>query len=107
MRRLLCRLLVITMALAPWQPVSAAMIDTDRAAIASALEREDVARALQSFGVDAESARMRAAALTDDEARELAARIESAPAAGGSVLPFLLWFGIALVIYLYVWRRDR
>lgn len=68
-----------------------------RAHLRSALERADVAAALQAHGVDLAAARARAAALTDAEADALAAQIDSAPA-GGDVLGTIVFLFVLLLI---------
>jgi hypothetical protein len=87
-------------------PVHAGMLSTDsavasasteRARVASFLDREEVRAQLEANGVSLESAKARVAALTDDEARQLASQIDSLPA-GGSVLGILFTVFIVLLI---------
>ncbi|OGA20858.1 MAG: hypothetical protein A3I01_12265 [Betaproteobacteria bacterium RIFCSPLOWO2_02_FULL_65_24] len=61
------------------------------------LDRAEVRAQLQSLGVDADSAVSRVDALTDDEAKDLAARIDQMPA-GGNVLGVVLAVFIILLI---------
>jgi hypothetical protein len=56
--------------------------DANRAKIESFLQRADAAGKLQEHGVSAQDAKNRVAALSDGEARELAAQIDSLPAGG-------------------------
>ena len=56
-----------------------------RARIATFLDRDDVREVLERYDVDPAEAKARAAALTDAEASELAARLESMPAGGNTV----------------------
>jgi len=104
LRRLLAVLLIATTA-ATALPAQAALIATeaaagDRARIAAALEREDVRTQLAARGVSQEEVRLRVAALTDDEAAALAARIDALPAGGIDVL------GAALVVFLVLLFTD-
>jgi hypothetical protein len=91
---------------APSQEATAAqLITTEQAAatsagharLAQALQRADVAAALQARGVNLESARARVAALTDAEAAQVAAEIDKAPA-GGEVLGTIVFIFVLLLI---------
>lgn len=62
------------------------------------LDRADVAAALRERGVSPEQARARVAALTDDEAAQVAAQIDSAPAGGTDVLGTLVFIFVLLLI---------
>lgn len=66
------------------------------ARLAAALARADVREAMQRHGVDPATALERVAALTDDEAGQLAERIDTAPA-GGVIGALLLVFFVLLV----------
>lgn len=85
-------------------PATAGVVTTDQMStgaqherVKSFLDRADVRAQLESLGVDANSARDRVAALTDDEASQLAARIDELPA-GGNVLGILFAIFIILLI---------
>src|SRR5947209_8389743 len=89
MKALLCRLLIVMMAWTPFQMAQAGMIGTDqvvstsqadRGAVLGFVGRADVASQLQSFGLDTSTAKDRVAAMTDEEVRYLAGRIQSMPA---------------------------
>lgn len=56
--------------------------DSNRAKIASFLDRANAAGKLQEHGVSAQDAKSRVAALSDSEARDLARQIDSLPAGG-------------------------
>ena len=71
---------------------------TERERIGSFLDRTEVRARLQVLGVDADAARARVDALTDNEARDLAARIDQLPAGGSDVLGVLLVIFIVLLI---------
>jgi len=73
-----------------------------KARIASLLERSDVQAQLQSLGVNPVDAKARVAALSDDEAAQLAARFDSLPAAGdGGAL-----VGAIVLIFLVLLLTD-
>ena len=106
MKKAISRLLVVLMAWTPYQAANAGMIETDRATVLQFVQRDDVRRELQALGVDPAAAAERVAALSDQEVNALANRIDSLPAGGSTVVPILGWILLAVVIYLYVWRRD-
>jgi hypothetical protein len=110
--RSLCRLLIALMAIAPYQVAQAGMIGTD-AVVASASQAErntvlnfvtrgDVASQLQALGIDPASAQDRVAAMSDEEVRSMAARIDAMPAGGDAVGVLLLILVLAAI--WYVWR---
>jgi hypothetical protein len=107
LRRLVASLLVVSIAgLGLPLPVHAGMIGTDttlasaeRGRIVTFLEREDVRQQLQSRGVSPSDVKARVAALTDDEAAQVAANIDSLPA-GGDVL------GVLLIVFLVLLLTD-
>jgi len=66
--------------------------------IAGVLERADVRSQLQAHGVNPADVQARVAALTDEEAADLAARIDSLPAGGISILGAILVVFIVLLI---------
>lgn len=89
-------------------PAQAGMLPTDavintgaKERIVSLLERSDVRAQLESLGVSPAEAKARVAALTNDEAAQLAAKIDSMPAgadAAGSLIGALLLVFIVLLI---------
>ena len=85
-------------------PASAGIVSTDqlsagaeRERVLSFLDRQEVRAKLQSLGVDADSTKARVDALTDQEAKDLAAKIDQLPA-GGDILGILLVIFIILLI---------
>jgi hypothetical protein len=87
-------------------PASAGIVTTDQAGAAAQrervlgfLDRQEVRAKLQSLGVDANAAKARVDALTDQEAQDLAARIDQLPA-GGDVL------GVVFVIFIILLVTD-
>jgi hypothetical protein len=110
MKRILCSLLIAVTAFAPLQTVQAGMIGTataaDRAAVAAFVARADVARQLESLGVDSATALERVAALDDEAVADLSGRIQQLPAgadAGGIVAWILI---IALVWYFFFRKKP-
>ena len=106
--RFVAGLLIVSLAgLGSPLPVQAGMVSTETAVagaererVASFLERADVRAQLQAQGVDAMQAKARVAALTDEEAAALAARIDALPAGGADVL------GVILVVFLVLLLTD-
>ena len=103
-RRLLASALIVSIAGASLpMPAQAAMLGTDialtgapsaeRERIASLLDRADVRARLNAHGVSPADVQARVAALTDEEAAQMAAHIDSLPAGGilgAIVLVFLV-----------------
>jgi hypothetical protein len=69
-----------------------------RALLERTLDRADVAAALEARGVSVQAARARVAALTDDEAVQVAAQIDSAPAGADGVLGTIVFIFVLLLI---------
>lgn len=112
--RMLCRLLMVLMIWSPMQMAQAGMIGTDQLVVASAnadrttvlefLGRADVANQLQSFGLDAKSAKDRVAAMTDQEVQMLAGKINSMPAGADSTGIILLLIIVGVAVW-WIWFR--
>lgn len=112
--RMLCRLLMLLMIWTPMQLAQAGMIGTDQLVTASAnadrttvlefLGRADVANQLQSFGLDAKSAKDRVAAMTDQEVQMLAGKINSMPAGADSTGIILLLLIVGVAVW-WIWFR--
>jgi uncharacterized membrane protein len=107
------RVLIVLMAWTPYQMAHAGMIGTDqvvqtsqsdRGEVLSFLSRSDVAGQLQTFGLDASTAKDRVAAMTDEEVRYLAGRISSEPAGASSGGTLLLIIIIVAVVW-WAWKR--
>ena len=110
--RAVCRLLITLAIWAPYQSAQAGMIGTEQFAQAAPAERgtmlnvvsrSDLASQLQAFGLDPATAKERVAAMTDDEVRQLAGKISSAPA-GADVAGLLLLIVVIAVIW-WAWKR--
>ena len=109
MKRIFICMLVTTFGFVGFtQTVQAAMIGTEqvhaaniaqqnRARIAAALDRPEVMAQLEQMGVSKTDAQERVAALTDEEAANLAGQIDSLPAGGDVVGALVLIFVILLV----------
>ena len=93
----------------PMQSAFAVMVDTnqtvshelagqDSAKINAFLDRADVLAQLQKQGVTANEAKARVYALTDDEAHNIAGKLNTLPAGGDGVLGVLLTIFIVLLI---------
>ncbi len=103
--RCIARLLIVcTVGMGLPLPASAGIVSTDqivagveRDQIRDFLDRAEIQAQMQSMGVDVAAARARVDALTDEETRDLAARIGELPA-GGSVLGVLFAVFIILLI---------
>ena len=113
MKNILCRFLIVLMAWMPYQMAQAGMIGTDQAVAASSqadrnavlgfVSRSDVAGRLQSFGLDPAGAKDRVAAMTDEEVRTLAGRIDALPAGANGAGVLIL---ILLVVVVW-WVAKR
>ena len=102
MRRLIASLLVICIAMP--LPSQAAMVATENALagaqhaqVQRLLERADVQARLEAYGVNAADVKARVAAMNDDEAAALAARIDSLPAGGDLIGAVVLVFLVLLL----------
>jgi hypothetical protein len=101
MKRMLALLVAFCIAGASL-PAQADMIatPTEREVLLHALDRAEVQRQLQAYGVTLDQAKARVAAMSDAEAAALAARIDELPAGGASIL------GVALVVFLVLLLTD-
>ena len=109
--RTLCRLLIVLMAWTPFHLAHAGIISTDQAvstaqtdrtAVLNLVSRSDVARQLQSFGVDPATAKDRIAALTDEEVSSLAGKLHAVPAGGDGLVVLLL---VGVILWLVFWKK--
>ena len=114
--RMICRFLMVSMVLLPFQTIHAGMIGTDqvaaaasaqadRASVLNMVNRSDVASQLQTLGVNPNVARDRVAAMTDEEIRALAGKLDLLPAgARGSGWAWAAAVIIVIIIW-YNWKR--
>ena len=110
---MISRLLVVSMLMLPFQAIHAGMVGTEqvsaaasvqasRDALLGTLARAEVASQLQSLGIDANAAKARVGAMTDDEVRTLASQIDALPAGAMSGWAWAaIIAGVVLVWYLY------
>jgi len=113
MKRLICRMLVLLMIWTPYQVAQAGMIGTDqvvqsstameRSTVLNFVSRADVAGQLAAMGLDVSTAKDRVAAMTDDEVRSLAGKINAMPA-GADASGLLILILIIAVIW-WAWKR--
>jgi hypothetical protein len=112
MKRIICRMLVLLMIWTPYQVAQAGMIGTDqvvqtssaeRGAVLNFVSRTDVAGQLASMGLDPATAKDRVAAMTDEEVRYIAGKINAMPA-GADAAGLLLLIIIIAVIW-WAWKR--
>lgn len=109
--RAVCRLLIVLAIGGSYTQAQAGLIATPdalqaapaRATVHEFLGRADVARQLQGLGLDAASAKDRVAALSDDEVRSLAGRINALPA-GADVAGILLLVVVVAFVW-WAWKR--
>ena len=95
----------------PVAPGQAALIGTDqvinqadrapRERVVAFMARDDVRAQLEAFGVPPEEARKRVAALSDDEIRQIAGRLDTLPA-GEGVLETILIVGVVVFVVLLI-----
>jgi len=94
-----------------WAPAHAAMVNTDeilkqnldRERINMLLDRSEVRKQLEAWGVKSEEAKAWIDSLTDQEIAEIVARIDQMPA-GGSALGTLV--GAALLVFFVLLITD-
>jgi hypothetical protein len=69
----------------------------ERERLAAVLQREDVRRQMEAFGVDREEAMARLASLSDAEVRQVAGRIDELPAGQSFIAGVLIIAGAVLI----------
>lgn len=115
-RRFICRLLVVSTIVLPYSaPTRAGMIGTgqaigsveaQRGKVESFVARADVQSRLAALGVEATAVSERVNALTDDEAQQVAGRIDTLPA-GGVATEVALAVILILLLFIFVFDRKR
>jgi len=107
--RMICRLLIASVMVLSVQTAQAGMIGADqvtsaagaqseRNTVLNALSRSAVTSELQALGVDSQAVRDRVAAMSDEELRSLAGKINSLPAGGEGLVVVVLLVLLVLVI---------
>jgi hypothetical protein len=106
-RRAVAGLLVVCLSAAGMAPAYAGIVGSDaviagatRSQVAGVLERSEVQARLQAMGVDPAQVKARVAALSDEEAAQLSARLDELPAGGADVL------GVLLIVFLVLLFTD-
>ena len=112
-----CRVLVVAMMTLSFQTAHAGMIGTEQAAaeggaatqrslVMSVLDRAETAAQLQAQGIDPAMARERVASMTDQEVRQLAGDMQTAPAGAGlNSGGWLAVIVIAGLIWYFAFRK--
>lgn len=108
--RALCRALICLVLSNAALPAQAGLLSTaaavpqpERGAVLALLGRAELAGELQALGIDPAAAKARVAALSDDEVRSLADRINAAPAGADAAGILLLVVVVALI--WWAWKR--
>lgn len=106
-RRFVASLLVLCVSATGTLPAYAGIVGTETVIagahsgkLAGVVQRADVQARLQAMGVDPREVEARVAALSDEEAAQLAARLEELPAGGSDVL------GVLLIVFLVLLFTD-
>lgn len=116
---MICRLLVVSMTFLSVHSAHAGMIGVDQAmagsggqaereAVLRLMSRSEVSSQFQSLGLDVQTARERVAAMTDEEVRNLAGKLETLPAGASSDWGWGLAAVIvvaAVIYYFYGWKK--
>ncbi len=116
MKKMTCRALVVSLLALSFQTANAGMIGADQAVTASTaqadrgmvlsyLSRAETATQLQAQGIDAEAARERVAAMTDQEVRAMAQDIQTAPAGALDSGGWLAVVLIAAAVWYFAFRK--
>lgn len=115
MKKLTCRVLVVSLLTLSFQTAQAGLIGAEQAAPASAsterslvlgaLDRGEVTAQLQAAGIDPNAARARVAAMTDQEVQALSQDIQAAPAGAMSTAGWVAVVLIAALIWYFAYRK--
>lgn len=81
----------------PTGEVSQVQAQTDRSRVQAFMDRDDVQKQFQALGVDAQMAKDRVAALSDEEVARIAGKLDQAPA-GGDVIGVIFAVFIILLV---------
>ena len=112
-KKLLCRFLAVALITLPFQTGQASMIGTDqvnaaatvqadRNLVSTYLSRSQTVSEFQALGLDAQDARDRVAAMTDDEIRTLAGQMHAVPAGGDGLVVLVL---VVFFIWYFAFRK--
>src|SRR5687767_2410381 len=104
-RTIACALIVSIIGLGMPSSSLASIVSTEEARaglqrdqVIRVLERSEVRDRMQALGVDADAARARVAALSDDEVASLADQLDQLPAGGSDVLTAIVVVFLILII---------
>lgn len=115
-KKITCRVLVVSLLTLSFQTANAGMIGADQAAAAGAaqtqramvlgvLDRAETAAQLQAQGIDPAVARERVATMTDQEVQTLAQDMHTAPAGALSSGEWLAVIAIAGLVWYFMFRK--
>ena len=113
LKNMICHFLAIAIMMMPFQSGQAAMIGTDqvnsaatvqaeRNVVLNYLSRAQTVNELQNLGLDAQTAKDRVNAMTNDEVSSLAGKIATAPAGGDGLVVLIL---VVFFIWYFAFRR--
>ncbi|MBI4290214.1 MAG: PA2779 family protein [Betaproteobacteria bacterium] len=114
LKNMICRFLAIALMMLPFQTGQASMIgadqlsppaavQVDRDLVLNYLSRSQVVNEFQTLGLDAQAAKDRVAAMTDDEVSALAGKISAVPAGADGGLALLVL--VVFFIWYFAFRR--
>lgn len=112
-KKMICRFMAIALITLPFQTGQASMIATDqvntaatvqldRTLVSNYLSRAETVNEFQILGLNAQDARDRVAAMTDDEVSTLAGKISAVPAGGDGLVLLIL---VVFFIWYFAFRR--
>lgn len=114
--RFICRFVIASLLLLPFQGLQAGMIGTqqaattlagaqaERTAVLNVMNRAEVASQLQALGVDVQSAKDRVSTMSDQEVRSLAGQIDSLPA---GAMEGWAWAAVVIIVAIILWYSWR
>ncbi len=114
--RMVCRLLIVCMVAFPYSAhssmvttpelVAASGAQANRDKVRDFVSRSDVQRQMETMGLDSANAKQRVDAMTDDEIRQIAGRIDQLPAGadGGDFVAIVAIVAIVILVMFY-WKR--
>ena len=111
--RLICKFLMLSLAVLSFGTANAGMIGvdqmasagTDRAAVLNLVSRSEVASQLSARGIDPQVAASRIAAMSDQEVQSLKGQIDALPAGASSDWGWVAAVIIIAVVVWYFWFR--
>ena len=112
-KKMMCRFLAVALITLPFQTGQASMIGTEQVSAAATvqanrslvlnhLNRAQTVSEFQALGLDAQQARDRVAAMSDEEVGNLAGQINAVPAGGDGLVALIL---VVFFIWYFAFRR--